>query len=50
MEEVWELVENADNLEKIFKTAKGEAESFGNDGLYMGYKETKTCRSSDFSG
>jgi len=30
------LVENADNLEKMFKAAQGEAEAaFGNDGLYM---------------
>ena len=30
------LVENKDNLEKMFKAAQGEAEAaFGNDGLYM---------------
>ncbi len=30
------LVENSDNLEKMFKAAQGEAEAaFGNDGLYM---------------
>ncbi|MBW3054051.1 MAG: acetyl-CoA carboxylase biotin carboxylase subunit [Prochlorococcus marinus CUG1430] len=30
------LVENADNLDKMFKAAQGEAEAaFGNDGLYM---------------
>ncbi len=30
------LVENAENLEKMFKAAQGEAEAaFGNDGLYM---------------
>ncbi len=30
------LVENADNLEKMFRAAQGEAEAaFGNDGLYM---------------
>jgi len=30
------LVESADNLEKMFKAAQGEAEAaFGNDGLYM---------------
>jgi len=30
------LVEKADNLEKMFKAAQGEAEAaFGNDGLYM---------------
>ncbi len=30
------LVENANNLEKMFKAAQGEAEAaFGNDGLYM---------------
>ncbi len=30
------LVENPDNLEKMFKAAQGEAEAaFGNDGLYM---------------
>ncbi len=30
------LVENSDNLEKMFRAAQGEAEAaFGNDGLYM---------------